>query len=338
MRVVHTPEDLPTALTQARSEAAASFGNPTVYLERFLQEPRHIEFQILADSKESVVHLLERECSIQRRHQKLVEECPSPFVDQELRSIMGEAAVAIARHSGYQNAGTVEFLVDSHRNFYFLEMNARLQVEHPVTEMVTGLDLVKLQLEIAAGGRIGLSQEDVVPRGWAMEFRITAEDPYQNFIPSPGRISFLRPAGGLGVRDDSGVYTGWEVTPDYDPLIAKLIVWAENRERCVARALRAVDEYRVQGIATTLPFFDWVLRDPNFLRGEMDVGYIDRLWKGQAAGASPSSLETGPGRAAVVAAAVTAYRDKSKLRKSLGQDHSSPWRQAGLREQLWSRL
>jgi acetyl-CoA carboxylase biotin carboxylase subunit len=337
MRVVRKPDDLAAALTQARSEAASSFGNPSVYLERFLEKPRHIEFQILADGFGAVVHLLERECSIQRRHQKLVEECPSPFLDAELRSRMGEAAVAVTRRSGYQNAGTVEFLVDSDRNFYFLEMNARLQVEHPVTEMVTGVDLVKLQLDVASGGRLALKQSDIVPRGWAMEFRITAEDPYRNFQPSPGRITFLRPAGGLGVRDDSGVYTGWEVTPDYDPLIAKLIVWGEDRECCIARGLRAVREYRVDGIATTLPFFDWVLQDSNFRNGEMDVEYIDRLWKGPAVGASTSSLDQGSGRAALVAAAVTACRAKSKPRIQSGRDGTSPWKQAGLREQLWGR-
>jgi acetyl-CoA carboxylase biotin carboxylase subunit len=338
MRIVQSKEDLQMALTQARSEAGSSFGNPSVYLERFLLQPRHIEFQILGDGQGHVVHLLERECSIQRRHQKLVEECPSPLLDVELRTRMGEAALAVARASDYQNAGTVEFLVDEEKNFYFLEMNARLQVEHPVTEMVTGVDLVKLQLEIASGYPLPISQSDVVPRGWAMEFRITAEDPYQNFLPSPGRINFLRPAGGPGIRDDSGVYTGWRVTPDYDPLIAKLIVWGEDREGCVARARRAVREYRVEGIATTLPFFDQVLHDSHFLQGDFDVGYVDRRWKGGVEGSKSSSLETERGRVALVAAAVAAYRKQSPPRFASGKKTASAWRQAGLREQLWSRL
>jgi acetyl-CoA carboxylase biotin carboxylase subunit len=338
MRVVQSMGDLPMALTQARSEAGSSFGNPSVYLERFIEQPRHIEFQILADGDGNVVHLLERECSIQRRHQKLIEECPSPLLDEKLRSRMGDAARAVARGSGYQNAGTVEFLVDAKRHFYFLEMNARLQVEHPVTEMVTGFDLVKLQLEIASGGRLPVSQKDVVRRGWAMEFRITAEDAYQNFLPSPGRIAFLRPAGGPGVRDDSGVYAGWTVTPDYDPLIAKLIVWGEDRQSCLARARRAIREYRVEGIATTLPFFDRVLHDEPFLEGDFDVGYIDRRWKSGVGDARGSSMESERARVALVAAAVAAYRKTSSPRSTSDQKATSAWKQAGLREQLWSRI
>jgi len=337
MRVVESMDGLGAALLQARSEASSSFGNPTVYLERYLHSPRHIEFQIMADSAGSVVHLLERECSIQRRHQKLIEESPSPFLDPPLRSRMGEAAVQVSRRAGYVNAGTVEFLVDADRNFFFLEMNARLQVEHPVTEMVTGLDLVKLQLEIAAGGRLPIRQDDVSASGWAMEFRITAEDPYQSFLPSPGRIRFLRPAGGPGVRDDSGVFTGWEVTPHYDPLIAKLIVWGQDRDHCLARAQRAVREYRVEGISTTLPFFDRVLRDPRFASGEIDVGYIDRHWKRGVGVSDSSSQDSERRRAALVAAAVAAYRGKSRPRRPDGRNEPSAWKQAGIREQLWGR-
>jgi acetyl-CoA carboxylase biotin carboxylase subunit len=252
---------------------------------------------------------------------------------------MGEAAVGVARRSGYLNAGTVEFLVDQERNFYFLEMNARLQVEHPVTEMVTGLDLVKLQLRVAAGDPLTLEQKDVVPRGWAMEFRITAEDPYQNFLPCPGKIEFLRPAGGPGIRDDSGVYAGWEVTPDYDPLIAKLIVWGEDRSGCISRARRAIQEYRVDGISTTLPFFDQVLTDPDFVGGEMDTYYVDRRWKGGVHGAGAESLETDRGRVALAAAALTAYRKKpAPPRQRSATPEGSGWKSAGRREQLWSRL
>ncbi len=336
MRVVDSPSELETALRQARSEAGSSFGDASVYLERYLHHPRHIEFQILADASGSVVHLLERECSIQRRHQKLIEESPSPRVDPELRRQMGDAAVAVARAGGYQNAGTIEFLLDGEGDFYFLETNARLQVEHPVTEMVTGVDLVKLQLEIAAGGRLPFSQDEIRARGWAMEFRITAEDPYQDFLPSAGTIDFWRPAGGPGVRDDSGVYTGWEVTPHYDPLIGKLIVWGEDRPSCIARAQRAVREYRVGGISTTLPFFDRVLRDPQFIAGDIDVGYVDRTWRQLAKRSEPISPKVGRSQAALIAAAVTAYRTTSKPRNASGS--SSAWKNAGLREQHWGRL
>ncbi|MFQ5789845.1 MAG: acetyl/propionyl/methylcrotonyl-CoA carboxylase subunit alpha [Acidobacteriota bacterium] len=337
MRVVSSPEELEPALRQARSEASASFGDASVYLERYLCRPRHIEFQIVADGMGSVLHLLERECSIQRRYQKLIEECPSPFLDSALRARMGAAAVAVARRCGYRNAGTVEFLVDGEGRFYFLEMNARLQVEHPVTEMVTGLDLVKLQLEIASGRGLGLDQGDIEPRGWAMELRITAEDPFQDFLPSSGRIRFLRPAGGLGVRDDSGVYAGGEVTPHYDPLIAKLIVWDSDRERCLARARRAVREYRVEGIATTLPFFHRMLRDPQFVAGEMDVGFVDRNWRGGGGSLPGRALEGDNGQAAVIAAAVAGYRARARPAESK-LSRGSAWKQEGLREQLRGRL
>ncbi len=338
MRVVDSSAGLEAALLQARSEASSSFGNPSVYLERYLPNPRHIEFQVVADGSGSVVHLLERECSIQRRHQKLIEECPSPFLDPELRRRMGDAAVAVARRSRYINAGTVEFLVDSDRNFYFLEMNTRLQVEHPVTEMVTGVDLVKLQLEIAAGGGLQIGQSDITARGWAMEFRITAENPFENFLPSPGRIRFLRPAGGPGVRDDSGVFAGGDVTPHYDPLIAKLIVWGEDRGHCIARAGRAVGEYRVEGIATTLPFFDRVLRDPRFIGGDFDVSYVEQYWSGGAHSSNNASTQSESGKAALVAAAVAAYRRKSPQQAHDKRQGGSAWKQAGIREQLWSRL
>ena len=347
MRIVSFESELETALRQARSEASTSFGNASVYLERYLHHPRHIEFQIVADDAGSVVHLLERECSIQRRHQKLIEECPSPRLGSELRRRMGEAAVALARAAEYRNVGTVEFLLDGNGDFYFLEMNARLQVEHPVTEMVVGLDLVRLQLDLAAGEALPFTQADIRPHGWAMEFRIVAEDPYQDFLPSPGRIDFLRPAGGPGVRDDSGVFSGWEVQSHYDPLIAKLIVWGRDRQECLARAKRALEEYRVEGISTTLPFFQQVLRDPQFLAGEMDVGYIDRNWKGSAGGAGPVlnpvsipiSINVGRDRAALIAAAVAAYRSVGRSRRrTTAEAAPSVWKRAGIREQHGSRL
>ncbi len=337
MRIVSSESELETALQQAASEASSSFGNPSVYLEHYLHRPRHIEFQIVADDAGSVVHLLERECSIQRRHQKLIEECPSPRLDSELRQRMGEAAVALARKADYRNVGTVEFLLDGNGEFYFLEMNARLQVEHPVTEMVVGLDLVRLQLALAAGEALPFTQADIRPHGWAMEFRIVAEDPYQDFLPSPGRIDFLRPAGGPGVRDDSGVFSGWEVQPHYDPLLAKLIVWGRDRRDCLARAKRALEEYRVDGISTTLPFFQKVLQDPQFLAGEIDVGYIDRNWEGSAS--TPVSIAVDRDRAALIAAAVAVYRSAVRpRRRTTAVAAPSVWKRTGIREQHGSRL
>ena len=339
MRTVSSLSELEAALRQARSEATSSFGDGSVYLERYLERPRHIEFQILADDKGSVIHLLERECSIQRRHQKLIEECPSPRLDADLRRRMGDAALAIAHASAYRNAGTVEFLLDQEGNYYFLEMNARLQVEHPVTEMVLGLDLVELQLEIAAGQPLSLSQEEIRPRGWAIEFRITAEDPYRDFLPCPGRIEFLRSAGGPGIREDSGVATGMEVSPHYDPLIAKLIVWGYDRASCLARAERALREYRVEGIATTLPFFRRVLRDPQFRAGDFDVGYVERSWKDSAAVARAASPAIERDRVALIAAALTAYQAETKSRKRVvPSGERSAWAQRGIKEQHRSRF
>ena len=301
MRIVREPGDLPSALRAARSEGQSSFGDQAVYLEKYLERPRHIEMQVLADGAGQVIYLGERECSIQRRHQKVVEEAPSAFVGEALRRRLGEAAVAIAAAAGYRNAGTVEFLVDRDRNFYFLEVNARLQVEHPVTEMVTGLDLVKAQIGIAAGGPLPLSQEEVRVRGHALECRIYAEDPFRNFIPSPGRIVTFRPPGGPGVRDDTGVYEGYEVPVHYDPLIAKLITWGESRGEAIQRMRRALQEYTIIGIQTTIPFHRRVMEDPTFLAGEVDTTYVDAML---------AALPPPPGRnrrAAIIAAALHAY-------------------------------
>jgi len=301
MRIVREQGDLPSALRAARSEGQSSFGDQAVYLEKYLERPRHIEMQVLADGAGQVIYLGERECSIQRRHQKVVEEAPSAFVDEALRRRLGEAAVAIAAAAGYRNAGTVEFLVDRDRNFYFLEVNARLQVEHPVTEMVTGLDLVKAQIGIAAGGPLPLSQEEVRLRGHALECRIYAEDPFRNFIPSPGRIVTFRCPGGPGVRDDTGVYEGYEVPVHYDPLIAKLITWGESRGEAIQRMRRALQEYTIIGIQTTIPFHRRVMEDPTFLAGEVDTTYVDAML---------AALPPPPGRnrrAAIIAAALHAY-------------------------------
>ncbi len=276
MRLVHEPEDLAGAYRAARSEAGASFGNDSVYLEKYIERPRHVEVQILGDEHGKVVALGERECSLQRRHQKVVEEAPSPVVTAELRERMCEAAVRAAQAVGYTNAGTVEFLLDPSGEFYFLEMNTRLQVEHPVTEMVTGLDLVRAQLEIAQGGGLGTEFDDVQPVGHAIELRLYAEDPYHGFVPSPGVIRRLRWPEGPGIRSDSGVYEGAEVPIHYDPLLAKLIVWGRDRQQARERLARALSELRIEGIRTTVPLFKALLDDEDFCRGRLDIGMLDR--------------------------------------------------------------
>ena len=339
MRLVRSADELASAIEQASSEAASSFSNPSVFLEKFVERPRHIEFQIVADDQGRVVHLLERECSIQRRHQKLIEEAPSPFVDETLRGRMGEAAVALAREAAYRNAGTVEFLVDGDGHFYFLEMNARLQVEHPVTEIVTGKDLVALQLLIASGEPLPFEQAEVSAEGWAMEFRIVAEDPFENFLPSAGRIERLRAAEGPGVRNDSGIFAGDEVTPHYDPLIAKLVVSGADRLECLARARRAVREYQIDGIATTLPFFTRMLEDPRFIAGNCDVSFVDRHWMSEMAASTsmtPSSERADLLHAALAAAAV-AETTRLSPRKEPGSARRSAWKRAALLESVRDR-
>ncbi|MCX7994711.1 MAG: acetyl-CoA carboxylase biotin carboxylase subunit [candidate division WOR-3 bacterium] len=277
MRVVRDKKELATAIRQASGEAQSAFGNPTIFIEKFLEQPRHIEYQILADNYGNVVHLCERECSIQRRHQKLIEESPSPIMTPDLREKMGEAAKKAVRASGYNNAGTVEFMVDKDRNFYFLEMNTRLQVEHPVTELVTGIDIVKEQFKIAYGEKLSLKQEDIKLNGSAIECRITAEDPENNFAPSTGKITELIEPGGIGVRLDSGIYEGFEVPIYYDPLIAKLLVWAPTRKEAIERMKRALREYTIRGIKTSIPFHLLVMQNPQFVAGEYDTTFIDRI-------------------------------------------------------------
>src|SRR5580692_4685369 len=269
MRRVDREQDLESALRDASSEALRAFRNDEVYVEKLVEEPRHIEIQILGDHHGHMIHLGERECSIQRRHQKVIEECPSPVMlsHPDLRNAMGEAALKIARAAGYANAGTMEFLVDRDRNFYFLEMNTRLQVEHPVTELVTGLDLVEWQLRIAAGERLTISQEDVKWTGSAIECRIYAEDPENQFLPSPGKITHLREPSGPGLRLDSGVYSGFTVPFDYDPLLAKLAAWGLDRGRAIGRMDRALSEYAVAGIRTNTAFFREILADAEFREG-----------------------------------------------------------------------
>ena len=277
MRLVRSREELKPALESAKSEALRAFGDSEVYVEKLIANPRHIEVQVLADEHGNVVHLGERECSIQRRHQKVLEEAPSPIVDEQMRRRMGEVAVRVAKAAGYTNAGTVEFLVDEARKFYFLEMNTRLQVEHPVTELVTGLDLVHLQIRIAAGEKLPFAQEDVHIRGYAIECRIYAEDPDNNYFPSPGKISLLLTPDGPGVRHDSGMYEGWTVPIDYDPLLAKLIGYGSDRAQAVSRLRRALDEYLVGGIKTNISLFRRILGDQDFQAGKPDTGYLDRL-------------------------------------------------------------
>jgi acetyl-CoA carboxylase biotin carboxylase subunit len=278
MRLVTTPAELRSAFETAQSEAAGAFGDSALYLEKAIERPRHIEIQIFADAQGNVVHLGERECSIQRRHQKVVEECPSPINDPGLRERMGTAAVKIARAVKYTGAGTIEFLVaDATREFYFLEMNTRLQVEHPVTELVTGIDLVREQITVAAGARLSFSQEDVSWRGHAIECRVYAEDPENNFFPSPGRITSLQTPSGPGIRDDSGVDANSEVSIHYDPMISKLAAWGRDRDEAIDRLRRALDEYHVGGIKTTLPFFRQIVCDAEFVAGKLDTGFIERF-------------------------------------------------------------
>ena len=282
MRMVATPEDLPGALRAARSEAGSAFGDSAVYLERRILQPRHIEVQLLGDHHGTVLPFVERECSLQRRHQKVIEESPSLAVSPATRRKMTEAAAAVARTVNYTNAGTIEFLLDEHERFYFLEMNTRLQVEHPVTEMVTGVDLVAWQIRIARGEKLTLDPETLLtPRGHAVECRVYAEDPDSNFMPSPGKITGLRVPHGPGVRDDSGAYEGGEVPIYYDPMISKLVTWGDTREHALARMRRALSEYEVRGIKTTIPFFQWVLEDEDFKAARVDTGFIDRKLGGR---------------------------------------------------------
>lgn len=277
IRIVHDDDDMIRSLPIARSEAEAAFGRPEVYLERYLEEPRHIEFQILADKRGDLIHLGERECSIQTsRHQKLLEESPSTALSPSLRRRMGEAALRAAKAVGYTNAGTVEFLLDADRKFCFLEMNARIQVEHPVTECVTGMDLVKEQIRLAAGEKLAYAQKDVQFRGHAIECRITAEDAASDFAPCPGSINGLRLPGGPGVRVDTHLYPGYCVPPYYDPLLAKLIVWGRDRREAIARAQRALEEFEIDGIKTTIPFHRELLANAFFRRGETCTDFIRR--------------------------------------------------------------
>ncbi|MDQ1005369.1 acetyl-CoA carboxylase biotin carboxylase subunit [Neobacillus niacini] len=275
MRVANDEDELRKAIRQAQKEAETAFGNPGVYLEKYLEEPRHVEIQIMGDQYGNVVYLGERDCSIQRRHQKLVEEAPSPALDQELREKMGEAAVAAAKAVNYHGAGTVEFLLDKHGQYYFMEMNTRIQVEHPVTEMVTGFDLIKEQISVAAGNPLSFEQRDVQINGWSIECRINAENPAKNFMPSPGKVEVYLPPGGYGVRVDSAVYPGYQISPFYDSMVAKIIVWGKDRDEAIQRMKRALEEFVISGIKTTIPFHLQLLEHEAFVKGDFNTKFLE---------------------------------------------------------------
>jgi len=326
MREVANIKEMPGLLTASRREAESSFGDGNIYLEKLIQGARHIEIQILADQHGNVIHLGERECSIQRRHQKLLEEAPSPFIgdDQALRDKMGEVAVQAARAVDYINAGTIEFLVNANKEYYFLEMNTRLQVEHPVTEAVTGIDIVKEQIRIAAGLSLQHKQEDIIFKGWAMECRINAEDPFRDFIPSTGLITQSILPAGPGIRIDTGVYSGFEISPYYDALISKLIVHEETREETITRMKRALDEYRVLGIRTNIPFHQALLENTNFLAGEFNTQFIQ---DGNLPVSDTSMDQSLPEIAALTAVLATHKRtQRSAVSMQRGRRDTSNWK------------
>ncbi|MGH9938380.1 MAG: acetyl-CoA carboxylase biotin carboxylase subunit, partial [Blastocatellia bacterium] len=329
MRIVRSAEEIGAAFQMAGAEAQSAFGDPSVYIEKFIDRPRHIEIQIVADEYGNIIHLGERECSIQRRHQKVIEECPASFNDPDLRARMGEAAVKIARAANYYSVGTIEFLVDARRNFYFLEMNTRLQVEHPVTELVTGIDLAQEQIRIAAGQKLTIKQEDLRWKGSAIECRVYAENPDQNFLPSPGRITRLRVPSGPGVRDDSGVYQGWEVPLFYDPMISKLVTWGATRDEAIARMKRALGEYQVGGIHTTIPFFLSVLDDDEFASGEIDTGYIARFLERRKAGDAALNDGDDARIAAAFVAAINFTKQSKANAAATPAERASKWKLAG---------
>jgi len=299
MRIVSEEKDLQDALEAGQREAKSAFGDESVYLEKYIEEPRHVEFQVLADNYGNTVHLFERECSIQRRHQKIIEESPSLSLDPELRGKMGETAKKVMRVSGYNNAGTVEFLLDKDKNFYFLEVNARIQVEHPVTELISGVDLVHQQIKIAFGEKLSFVQEDLEQKGHAIECRIYAEDPINNFLPSSGKVLFLKEPDGPGVRHDCGIYSGCDIPIYYDPILAKLIVWAESRDQACQRMIEALNDYVILGVKTSIDFLKEVIAHPEFQSGQTTTSFINKhfpSWEGKD---KPDDLE----KMALIAAA-----------------------------------
>ncbi len=333
MREVHRAEDFPEALATARREAESAFGNGDVYVEKLLVGARHIEFQILADAHGNTIHLGERECSIQRRHQKLVEEAPSVFLDADLRDRMGRMAIAAAQSVNYINAGTIECLVDEDKNFYFLEMNTRLQVEHPVTELVTGVDLVKEQIRIARGRRMGPTGSFLHPKGWAIECRINAEDPYNNFLPSIGKITTMLPPSGPGVRVDSGVYRGYEITPYYDSMIAKLICWGEDRAEAMLRMRRALSEFMLMGVQHNIPFHINLLNSFSFIAGKFDTNFVEQRFSMEVYESDPTEADL---EAAAIAATLYAHRKRQLAAQVVapGKRDASNWKWMGRYERM----
>ncbi|WP_035588491.1 acetyl-CoA carboxylase biotin carboxylase subunit [Hippea jasoniae] len=328
MRLIRSPEEFKEVYDLAKGEALNAFGDDRMYIEKAIEKPRHVEIQIARDKHGNAIHLFERECSIQRRHQKVIEESPSMAINDEVRHKMGEAAIKAVAAADYDSVGTVEFLVDKDMNFYFLEVNTRLQVEHPVTELVTGIDIVKLQIEIAEGKPIPFKQEDIKQTGHAIECRIYAEDPDNNFMPSPGMITGLRMPGGPGVRVDSGVYSRGEVPMFYDPMVAKLLVWDVDRENAIARMKRALSEFVVKGIKTTIPFHQKVLRNENFIKGNISTDFIDKEVL-----AEPQKRE-GSTEVAIAAAAIKEYLREKELQQQFIRfsetcGYGSPWKEAG---------
>ncbi len=323
MRLVRKKEEFESALRMARSEARSAFGDDSVFVERFIERPRHVEIQIIADSEGNTLHLFERECSIQRRHQKVIEEAPSPAISSRTRKKMGEVAVRIAKAVNYKGAGTVEFIMDQNQNFYFLEMNTRVQVEHPVTEMITSFDIVKWMIRIAAGELLPFKQKNITMKGHALECRVYAENPETNFLPSPGVIEYVRTPDGPGIRDDSSIYSGCEITPFYDPMLSKLIVWAETREEAIQKMISALREYIVLGVKTNIGFLLRVMSDEEFRQGKFDTGFIER---------HPELLKPGEVKTetVLIAAALAMYSSNSKDEKA-SQKPASSWKLYGRR-------
>jgi len=325
MRIVHSEDKLEESIESAKRESKSSFGNDTVFLEKYIDKPRHIEFQILADEKGNTIHLFERECSIQRRHQKIIEETPSPVMTKKLRDEMGKTAVAAAKAVGYSNAGTVEFMVDGDLNYYFMEMNTRLQVEHPITEMVTGVDLAKWQLKIASGMELTIKQNDLIQRGHAIECRIYAEDPGNGFLPSVGTLEKVEPPIGPNVRDDTGIYTGMKVTPYYDPMLSKLVVFGENREESINKMLWALSRYIVLGVTTNISFLKKVLEHEEFKKGNITTHFIDNFFQDWTVAKDGLPID------ALIALAVydSMHSKTQEVVRYKEADPHSPWKNVG---------
>jgi acetyl-CoA carboxylase biotin carboxylase subunit len=325
MRIVNSEDRLNEAIDSAKRESKSSFGDDTVFLEKYLDKPRHIEFQILADEHGNIIHLFERECSIQRRHQKIIEETPSPVMTLQLRKKMGDAAVAAAKAAGYSNAGTVEFMIDNNLNFYFMEMNTRLQVEHPITEMTTGIDLVKWQLKIANGEKLTIKQKDIIQRGHAIECRIYAENPSKGFLPSTGTIEQVEIPSGPNIRDDSGIYTGMKITPYYDPMLAKIITYAENRDENINKMIWALSRYIIMGVTTNISFLKKVLEHEEFKKGNITTHFIDNYFKDRTVAKDRLPVD------AIIALAVydTIHKKTQEIVRYKEVDPHNPWKHVG---------